>query len=214
MKNTGIGMIKPLALLVVLLTLAFPLQAQNSGSYCANRIFSSSENGSTNPWYDAGLARCDDNASCATTDLLNNGQISSYIIFENFGLSVPQEATVEGIEVVVIRRSHQAARLTDRSVRLIRNGRMVGQDQRSSEPWDENWTAVYYGGENTRWGSNWAPALVNSDHFGVAISVEQLGGASRAQIDEVLVTVYYSEEVSDLRTTTNTIKRTCLPAPF
>lgn len=202
---------QPLVVLAVLCTLVLPLNAQNSGPFCANRIFTSSENGSTNTWYEPGLARCDDDASFATTDLLNNGQISSYIIFENFGLSVPQEATVEGIEVVVIRRSHQAARLSDRSVRLIRNGRLVGQDQRSSEPWEENWEAVYYGGEDQTWGSAWVPTLVNSSQFGVAISVEQLGGSSRAEIDEVLITVYYSE---DGAVGASHIQRTCLPAPY
>lgn len=210
MKNLGSGLMKPLAVLAVLCTLAFPLQAQNSGPFCANRIYNSSENGSTKSWYDPGLARCDDDASYATTDLLNNGQISSYIIFENFGLSVPQEATVEGIEVVVIRRSHQAARLADRSVRLIRNGRMVGQDQRSSEPWDKNWEAAYYGGEDHTWGTAWAPTLVNSPNFGVAISVEQLGGSSRAEIDEVLVTVYYTENGAF---GSSNILRACLHGP-
>ena len=213
MMNKGIRLAKLLAVLGFVICQIPQLIAQHTGPACAERIYNNNEQIDAKRWFDAGLAKCDDDASYATTDLLNNGQISSYIMFENFGLDVPYDATIEGIEVVVIRRSHQAARLSDRSVRLIRNGRLVGADLRSSEPWDDSWTAVYYGGENNIWGGSWAPALINSDHFGVALSVEQLGGTSRAEIDEVLVTVYYSEQ-GDVYKTTNIRKRSCLPAPF
>lgn len=213
MKSTSLFLVVPLTALVTFCFLCSSLQAQTTDASCAYRIFNRDEMGSNKVWYDASQARCDDNDAFSTTDVLHSGQASAYLVFEDFGLSVPLDAEIKGIEVVMIRRSSKPSGLNDRSVRLVRYGRMVGKDLQTDVPWDVNWTAAFYGGESHQWGSAWAPAVVNSPHFGVAIAVEQTNGSARAEIDELLVTVHY-DMPGRFEESATVMKRICLPSPF
>ncbi|HVW60531.1 MAG TPA: T9SS type A sorting domain-containing protein, partial [Puia sp.] len=86
--------------------------------------------------------------------------------------------------------------VTDKSVRLLKNGSLYGNDLASGAAWPGSDGTVTYGTGLLAgtWGTGWQPSDINSPDFGVAISA-QLNGIvglfMSGNIDQVRVTVIY-----------------------
>lgn len=192
-KLRRFGKTEVVAGLGLILVLAFgKLQAQSGeiGPHCGKSIVS--VNGAGQVWQAASEARCDDNDSKTFTNPLVKGDYTQYLQVKDFGFKVPESAQIQGIEMVLIRRSDLQGGVIDRQVQLCLGNRIVGSDMRTSDIWSNEWIAAYYGGEDSNWGTNLRPELVNSPGFGCVIQVENIGQTARPEIDEVLLTVYYS----------------------
>lgn len=189
-----------MAVLAAMLLAQGSLQAQvsSSGPACGRQFLS--EPGPGYFWADAGSAKCDDDEERAYAAPLTNGQFTQVLKISDFGFSLPVDARVEGIEVVIIRKGDVSGAILDKSVKLMRGHVAVGADLRSRDLWDDNWTAAYYGDENQDWNQPWTVRDINSAGFGVAISAMSAGVIARPQIDEVLVTVHFSYGAESART--------------
>lgn len=125
---------------------------------------------------------------------------SNYLVVQNFGFSIPSTATICEI-IVDIQRSESGlalgADVQDRSVRLLQNGALYGNDLASSSSWPSSDGTVTYGNAllASTWGGSWQPADVNSANFGVAISTELsthlVSLALQGKVNQIRVTIIY-----------------------
>ena len=132
--------------------------------------------------------------------LAHGDQVSDYLVAKGFGLSIPSDATIEGITVTVERsvnhRRFNGAR--DYSVKLVKAGTIVGNDyaDRNAE-YPTSDTAVSYGSSVDLWGETWTPADLNDPDFGVAISAFRPPRAAlfeqKARIDYIKIEVAYEQ---------------------
>lgn len=175
--------------------LSFTIKAQaqllQTGPLCAQWINVDHSNAGDIAWQNPIAAQCDASEDHATAFSPAGRHYTQRLRLTNFGLLVPRNAVVTGVEVVLIRRSGLGTSVTDRTVQLIRDGILVGQNLRVTEKWDTEWTAVQYGGPTELWGIKWEGSDINHVNFGVAFDAEFNGPEDRAEIDQVKLTVYY-----------------------
>ncbi|MEM6269189.1 MAG: hypothetical protein AAF998_07105 [Bacteroidota bacterium] len=182
-----------MAVLFIALAPASSAQIKSQGPFCGKVYRSNPSNQGALYWVNASGARCDEDANRALTDPVASGQFTQYLQISDFGFDIPVDAVIDGVEVVVIRRSDHAGSLSDRSVKLMRYNVAIGANKASSETWDTEWTAAYYGDKQASWGTAWTAQELNRDDFGVVLDVGFAGDEGQPQVDEVLVTVYYSK---------------------
>jgi hypothetical protein len=190
------GMVLPRATWIiacVLLVCGLRGQAQllQTGPTCGQWINVDHSNGGDIPWQNPLAAQCDATEDHATAFSTAGRHHTQRLRISNFGLLVPRNATVTGVEVILIRRSGLGTSVSDRTVQLMRNGVLVGSNLRATEKWDAEWTAAQYGGPAELWGVKWEGNDINHLNFGVAFDAEFNGPEDRAEIDQVKLTVYY-----------------------
>lgn len=177
---------------MMVLVLQGSAQLLQTGPSCGQWINVVNTNGGDMAWGNPVGAQCDASDDRATAIGSSGRHYTHQLRINNFGMMVPKNAQVSGIEVIVIRRSGNGTSISDRTVQLLRNGAPVGMNMRQTGIWDTDWTAVYYGGPTHLWGQKWLPGELNHLSFGVALDAELNGPEDRAEIDQVLVTVYYT----------------------
>jgi hypothetical protein len=198
------------AIILLGVVLSNPVAAQSvsEGPFCGKNFISEGTTGYY--WSESGMARCDDDESRTYTTPLAKGQVTQTLKITNFGFRIPANGQIDGIEVVVIRRSDVAEGIIDKSVKLLKNNLAVGNNLLTQDVWDNNWTAAYYGDDQEQWGQTWSANEVNSAGFGVAFEAQCMGKTARPEVDEVLVTVHFtvgSGQAQYHKTTTS--RKTC-----
>lgn len=193
-RNFAVLRVLMLAILILPLSAASILQAQMKaeGPFCGKWINSGGSNGGVLGWTNLANARCDEDASNATSSMISGYKYTELLHVNNFNFKVPADAVIGGIEVVVIRRADKSNSLTDRRVSLTKGGVILKSNMKSPDLWEDIWTAVFYGGENQLWGEIWTPQEVNSVGFGVVLSAEFGNAEGHPEVDEILVTVHFS----------------------
>jgi hypothetical protein len=135
--------------------------------------------GSPRPWANPDNARSPDGAR-ATIASMANGQVSEYLRFMTFTLGLPSSVTaIDGVWVEMQRATDLTApAFVDGSVRLVKNGLVVGDDRKRPDPWAPSDIAgvlrtrsAMYGGPNDKWGLPLQPGDIYAA-FGVAASVQ------------------------------------------
>jgi len=152
----------------------------------------------------------DNNYSSAAASLFVPSGTTEYLITSGHGFALPLTATITGIEVRVERRATgntsilgvPVSYVTDHTVRLVRNGVLVGDNKATSSHWSSSEITITYGGVNDDWGLTWYPADINAGNFGVAFSAELNGLLTwypAVQVDGITITVHYLEPVLPLK---------------
>jgi hypothetical protein len=115
------------------------------------------------------------------------------LIASSFGLKVPDDATIIGIQFDVRRASGFANEAQDGTVQVMRNGVPVGDNRRLMDFWPVNLTTADYGGPEDTWGTSWSALDVRSPGFGVSIQPKYslTSGNDPVYVDSVRVIVYY-----------------------
>jgi hypothetical protein len=150
----------------------------------------------------------DENKAVASVTLNPLGSAQTkYLKLTGFNFAVPSYATICGIKVTIVKRATKSiiglltTKVTDREVRLVKNGAISNGDNKALGEWSNNtYESITYGREDNVWGETLTPADVNGLDFGVAISANfeagLLGLAGQvlltAEIDKISMTVYYS----------------------
>ena len=140
------------------------------------------------------LSELDMTSSAATLTMVATSYFDSLVV-TNFGLSVPDGATIEGIQFDV-RRATMFGDGEDKSIQVLQNGAQVGANHRETgTAWPTTLTYVTYGGPTDTWGVSWTPADVRATGFGIAITPQytMMAGNDPAYVDSVRVTVYYTQ---------------------
>lgn len=151
-------------------------------------------------WGNLGLAPWTDLENLYQLDgrLVKAGAISYstatiYLVASGFNFTIPENATITGIEVEILQSSTQG-RCVDNCIQLYKLGAVVGDNRANPiHIWPHNQTSMIYGEPNDLWGLSLTPADVNALGFGVAISAfKNRAGPGGAFVDTVRVTVYYT----------------------
>lgn len=145
-----------------------------------------------------------DNNRASSTGLaaLFSGQ-TEYLRASNFGFSIPSTAIICGV-VVEAEKSATGigtvlgvglSYVTDYSVRLVRNGVVLGNNKATATHWTGTESYHTYGSSNDIWGVAWTPADINSANFGIAFSASINGLVMlipSVRLDHIRITVHYS----------------------
>ena len=88
-------------------------------------------------------------------------------------------------------------RIKDNSVRLVKNGTIVGNNKAATgTDWTSAETAVTYGvGTTDLWGTTWTPSDINNANFGLVLSVlnaTAIGSSYTASVDFIQITITYT----------------------
>lgn len=113
------------------------------------------------------------------------------LLTDEFGLEVPEDATIRGIQVDLLRAGSD--RVVDYSLRLEAVGEAVPVERAKQDRWTYGLEWVTYGGDADLWGRDWTPAVLNATDFGVGLALyyTETSGNTRAYVDRVQVTVHY-----------------------
>ena len=97
---------------------------------------------------------------------------------------------VDGIKVKIKRGTEGGTEvIKDLSVKLVKNGSIVGTDNASTTAWTAADVTAVYGSETDTWGLNWEPKDINDSKFGVAIAIKNEGVAPVAVATVAVTTV-------------------------
>jgi hypothetical protein len=174
---------------------------------------------------EAGLGLSDNTRASSFTLLSLADGFTEHVQATNFGFNIPATAIICGIVAEVERSSNGIlfTDVTDRVVRLVRNGTISGNNLAKSGSWPSTESYTSYGGTANDWGITWLPAEINASNFGIAIAanIDGLGVAPTAMIDHIRLTVHYmippllSLQKRDVLPTNNTDEAiSCYPNPF
>jgi hypothetical protein len=145
----------------------------------------------THAWTNPANAKLSDNATADVTGMAA-GDVTDYLFAEGFGLNVPTNATILGIEVH-IRRKSVAGGIADEQVVLFVSGSYAGANHADKNTlWGTSFTTAVYGGLSDLWGSAWTPAALNNAQFGVGLAVHASAANDAPNVDVIQVQVTYS----------------------
>ena len=117
---------------------------------------------------------------------------SSALLLRGFGLSVPDDARVLGVEVEIDRHSDEAGTVFDESVSLVHGATPEGESRARPGAWKERAETVTYGHPRDLWQAEWTPQRLNDPSFGVALRA-RADPTGSARYGAVRVHVYYCE---------------------
>jgi hypothetical protein len=147
------------------------------------------------------------------TSSIEKSNHSKILNATNFGFAIPLNATIDGIQVDIGRKSTDSSSILDKSVNLIFGDATLEDNKAGSLNWATTEYVVSYGSSSDLWNTTWTPAQINSLDFGVALSVKNNNTehSRTASIDYIKAIVTYSISTSSVdpaetHTTTATIE--------
>lgn len=133
----------------------------------------------------------DGNGATATLGILST---TKFLKCTDYGFSVPSGATINGIEVQVVRLANYY-NVIDASAKIVKGGTISGTEKKDTAYWATgSYETVTYGGASDLWGLSWTDTDINVSTFGFALHVinESLKFTDYPKVDVVKITVYYT----------------------
>lgn len=202
-----------------LFTSLFLLGSASIWAQCGSTVQLSASAGTNNTslgsigWSGFANIIASDNTYCSAGSLLGVLATANtqYLFVSGFGFNLPAGATVCGIEASVERNASGlliGSSVRDNSVKIAKGGTITGTDHASSASWTGSDVIATYGGNGDAWGTSWTYADINNASFGIAISAQLSAGLASlflsANIDQVKITVYYTDVVLPIELTSFT----------
>lgn len=132
----------------------------------------------------------------ATMSLGTGAPASNYLQGTGYGFSIPANATIIGIQVVINRNGSintGSIGYSDVEVRLVKDNVIGGDNKASATLWPSSFGTESYGSSSDLWGQAWAPADINDPDFGVALAADHNSSITRtANVDYMQITVTYT----------------------
>lgn len=152
-------------------------------------IVATSDGTGDQPWLNASNVLADDAAYAVCS--LASGEYSDFLVVNEFGFSIPNGATVEGIELRVVRSA--MGDTVDDSIRVMDlDGIVQGTNKADGvTTWPGSFGDGVYGGASDDWSAGLDYVDINSPGFGFKIKATS-GTGSTSQIQYVEASVYYS----------------------
>jgi hypothetical protein len=150
-------------------------------------------------WFSPDNAKVDDGSY---TYLGNTGTPTGYTYYlkaTNFGFAIPTGATINGVTVVINRKSSYNSTFytTDRIVSLVKNNSVSGDNNADTvSKWPTSDGNASYGGASSLWGNTFSAEDINLETFGVVLQATMFRpskGSVYAYVDFISITVTYSE---------------------
>jgi len=147
-------------------------------------------------WSSINYAKTSDNLR-AKSELYSIDSTSDSLIATDFNFSVPEGATIDGIEIALECRANPTTAID--TVCTLRNaGANIGNSQNDRLTWPANDAVKYIGGESDKWGATLTPAICNGAGFGVALYLTDNAAGTIAEIDSIAITVYYTTSSANI----------------
>ena len=140
-----------------------------------NSPSTSSSSGGGTVWADIGDIYADDTDRARSYNITKNGS-SQTLIGAGYGFAIPVGATIDGIEVTIIRRrgGGGAGTIRDKVVSLTKDGStLIGDNKMVGTAWGTDMIGFSYGGAADLWGLTWTVAEINSGGFGIGLQVDK-----------------------------------------
>ena len=121
---------------------------------------------------------------------------SDWLRLTNFDFSsIPDSASIDGIEVRIERKASAADYITDTDVQLVLDGVVKGDDKASASYWPTSDANADYGGAADTWNSGLTIANIKDSGFGMQIATinNNEDSAVTAYVDCVWIKIYYTE---------------------
>lgn len=195
--------IKCISLLIFALLIFFVCKnafAATSGPNSPGTITDNPATG-TLSWDTPGNASAHDGLTTNATHSENGATYySHYLDAENFGFSIPADATINGI-VVEFSRWRSSANVSDNTIKLVKGGVVSGDNKSTGANWPniviDPGTYESFGSSSDLWGLSLTPNDVNASNFGVVLSTKNVKGgvgssSPTARVDHIRITVYYT----------------------
>lgn len=168
-------------------------RADTCGPRTAGTVSTSS---ATAPWVDENWVAVDFVSEIATSDndyveitagTFDTGTFSFRLLLSNWGCSIPTDATINGVELV-IERSGTSGDVEDDLIRWT-----TGDNKAAVGAWPVTDTDATYGGPGDGWGASFTPGDFN-DNPGrtLEFAVEAIGNNADAFVDFLRITVTYT----------------------
>ncbi|MPN14240.1 hypothetical protein SDC9_161566 [bioreactor metagenome] len=124
---------------------------------------------------------------------------TDYIKASNYGFSIPENAIIKGIQVIIEKwcglGEYSQDRIEDSVVKLIKPDGTLSSVNYKQGRWSNNWWVYQYGSNSDLWGETWTLADINNSNFGVAYAASLYGNSGESfggQIDYIKIKVYYT----------------------
>lgn len=161
-----------------------------------------------------------DNDSNTNVSGFNCGScVSQYLKVNNFGFSIPSDATIDGILLEVRKLKNNGPAVYDNEVKIVKaDGTFGTEDKALLDNWStSSYQTSSYGGVSDLWNETWTPADINDPDFGAVMNVQLSGDEesfSNAQVDYMRITVYYTPAVVVVSSggRSSSISATCQPS--
>ena len=179
-------------LILVALIWATPCLGQSLSSSAGTAV---SQAPGDRAWGTPTNAQGNADGTVASTGVLNPGNpATESLVLTNFNFStLPTSITVLGIVATVTRMSTSANAVQDVTIQLVKGGVIQTAANRANATlWPNALTAVNYGNSTDLWSNSWTRADLVAGNFGIEISAIRNLANTRAQVDAVTITVYYS----------------------
>ncbi len=128
-------------------------------------------------WSSPDKAGISDNLKASASTAPNKE--TKFLKVTNCRFQVPSSAkTVDGIKVKIERATEGGSEVVkDLSVKLVKDGKIIGANNASSTAWTSSDVVGIYGSETDTWGVTWEPRDFNNVQFGVVIAAKNEGVA-------------------------------------
>lgn len=146
--------------------------------------------GSSFTWVNVnGIKIAEENPSYAITNGTGAGY-STWVVGSDYGFSIPDDSTIDGIQVTILRKSFSATSIVDSSLRLGVSSVLKGDDKADTETNYPTFpTEVTYGDSTDTWGTTWSEADINN----LEIYLSAASNSSHdAYIDYIKIEVWYT----------------------
>ena len=128
------------------------------------------------------------------------GTATKYLECVNYGFSIPSGAIINGITVLVERKSSSATGSQDAAVRLIKGGVYGSANRATTSVYTTSDLTESHGGATDLWGDTWTATDINSSTFGAAFAATK-SSSSTVSVDVISITVDYTVDTTDRKST-------------
>jgi len=153
-----------------------------------------------NDWINPTNVGADDGAVAdITAATFDSPDISRQLYASQFGFSIPDGSTIDGI-LVEIERNNAAGAASDNRVQLsTAENTFVGDDKANTAlDWPAALTVASYGGAADTWNASPTPAMVNDAGFGVTLSAQADAANTDIAVDFIRITIFYTPPPAEI----------------
>jgi len=131
------------------------------------------------------------------------GTVTDYIVPHNFGFSIPENVTIDGIQVDVNWLGQNAGTGVISGAALYYLGSQLGIFKSPGISNQSSAVDTLLGGNTDTWGASLTPDIINDNTFGfgVQVTTQVVGGSDRSFFNFFKITIYYSTQDANITPT-------------
>ncbi len=186
-----IGIFIILGLLIPLVSLAVDTAATSPGTVVNDATAGTTE------WLNPDNAKVSDNTYADASSTAQVRVWTHRLKATNFGFSIPDGATIDGILVEIEKKRANVSLITDEYVNIVKSDGTLGATNKADTVtnWGTSDAYASYGSSADLWGEVWVYSDINDVDFGVILRADMPGAEVQkdALVDHFRITISYTE---------------------